>query len=158
MEGTTQRSGQLQSDAELLPDPDPLWQIVEAGSYSMLFQHQGDGRLAGWEMLCGYPYEAFELSPSLPDLNWKLRGSGTFNHHYPYLIWQNELTGQIGAWKMGGYGTSRRRDRLDGQLFDAIRSAGHELAHRRDSGLQLRRPVGSSLAAPDQWTDRSIGT
>ena len=116
MEGTTQRSGQL-IETELLPDPDPLWQIVEAGSYSMLFQHQGDGRLAGWEMLCGYPYEAFELSPSLPDLNWKLRGSGTFNHHYPYLIWQNELTGQIGAWKMGGYGTSRRRDRLDGQLL-----------------------------------------
>ena len=32
--------------------------------YSLLFQHQGDGRLAGWRMLCGYPYEAFELSPS----------------------------------------------------------------------------------------------
>jgi hypothetical protein len=116
MEGTTQRRGQL-IETELLPDPDPLWQIVEAGSESMLFQHQGDGRLAGWEMLCEGPYRTFELSPSVPDLNWKLRGSGYFNRHYPYLIWQNELTGQIGAWKMGGYGTIRRRDRLDGQLL-----------------------------------------
>ena len=57
MEGTTQRSGEL-IETELLPDPDPLWQIVEA-----------------------------------------------------------ELTGQIGAWKMGGYGTIRRRDRLEGQLL-----------------------------------------
>ena len=31
MEGTTQRNGQL-IETELLPDPDPLWQIVEAGS------------------------------------------------------------------------------------------------------------------------------
>ena len=118
MVGTTQRSGQL-IETELLPDPDPLWQIVDAGSEYMLFHHQGDGRLAGWEMFCGSPYRTFELSPSLPDLNWKLRGSGNFNHHYPYLtlIWQNELTGQIGAWKMGGYGTTRRRDRLDGQLL-----------------------------------------
>ena len=55
--------------------PDPLWRVVASEPYSVLFQHQGDGRLAGWWMSCGYPYESFELSPSqVPDLNWKVRG------------------------------------------------------------------------------------
>ena len=90
---------------------DPLWQVVASSLYtrSILLQHQGDGRLAGWSVYCGDFY-TFELSPSqVSDLNWKVRGygyAGYFNDHYQYLIWQNEVTGQIAAWKMGRDGTT----------------------------------------------------
>jgi hypothetical protein len=90
---------------------DPLWQAVATDRYSsVLFQHQGDGRLAGWSIFCGYFDRTFELSPSqVSDLNWKVRGygfSGHFKDHYRYLLWQNEVTGEIAAWKMGGDGTT----------------------------------------------------
>ena len=92
MEGTTRAHGQL-IETELLPDPDPLWQIERPRHLTMLLQHQGDGRLARWWVSCGDPSETFELSPSLPDLNWKVRGSATFNAPLLYLIWQNEADG-----------------------------------------------------------------
>ena len=114
MAGTIMDRGDL-----IVPDslPDPLWQVVASGSYLMLFQHQGDGRLAGWSMICGFPYGTFELSPSqVPDVNWKVRGVGSFSGDVKfddlwYLIWQNEVTGQISAWQMSG------TTRIDGRLL-----------------------------------------
>jgi hypothetical protein len=103
---------------DLLPDPlaDPLWQIASSSGFAIVLQHQGDGRLEGWKWYCGYPYGTFKLSPSqVPDLNWKVRGWGYFRDSFSYLIWQNEATGQIAAWKIGGGwpGTTR----LDGTLL-----------------------------------------
>jgi hypothetical protein len=114
MDGTTRLTGELLPTG-LFPDipaPDPLWQIEQADSFSMLLRHQGDGRLAGWWMSCGYPSGTFEL-PQVPDLNWKVRGWGSFNDlPFFYLIWQNEATGEIAAWKMGTDSTTRLDARL----------------------------------------------
>ena len=94
-----------------IPALDPLWQIEQAEEPNMLLRHQGDGRLALWWVSCGHPSETFEL-PQVPDLNWKVRGWANFNDlPFFYLVWQNESTGQIAAWKM------RNQTRVDTMLL-----------------------------------------
>ena len=94
--------------------PDPLWQISAEADFNgdnhrdLVFQHQGDGRLAVWLMNRRAQVSGLALSPSqVPDLNWKVRGAGDFNGDFngdfkPDLIWQNEATGQISVWLMDG--------------------------------------------------------
>jgi hypothetical protein len=89
---------------------DPLWRISAEGDFNgdnlrdIVFQHQGDGRLAVWLMNDRSQTSGVALSPAqVPDLNWKVRGAGDFNGDFhPDLIWQNEVTGQIAAWLMEG--------------------------------------------------------
>ena len=113
MDGTTRLYGELLPTG-LFPDIpalDPLWQIEQAEEPNMLLRHQGDGRLALWWVSCGHPSETFEL-PQVPDLNWKVRGWANFNDlPFFYLVWQNEATGQIAAWKM------RNQTRVDTMLL-----------------------------------------
>ena len=107
MQGTTSLSGD-----PLGPGPlrDPLWRISAVADFNgdtlrdLVFQHQGDGRLAVWLMNGRAQVSGLELSPSqVPDLNWKVRGAGDFNGDFkPDLIWQNEETGQVSAWLMDG--------------------------------------------------------
>ena len=113
MDGTTRLNGELLPTG-LFPDIpalDPLWHIEQAEEPNMLLRHQGDGRLALWWVSCGHPSETFEL-PQVPDLNWKVRGWANFNDlPFFYLVWQNEATGQIAAWKM------RNQTRVDTMLL-----------------------------------------
>ena len=115
MQGTTSLSGDPLGPGPL---PDPLWQISAEADFNgdtlrdLVFQHQGDGRLAVWLMNRHAQVSGLALSPAqVPDLNWKVRGAGDFNGDFkPDLIWQNEVTGQISAWLMDG--TTRRDGRL----------------------------------------------
>ena len=66
--------------------PDPLWQISAEADFNgdnfrdLVFQHQGDGRLAVWLMNGRAQVSGLALSPAqVPDLNWKVRGAGDFN-------------------------------------------------------------------------------
>ena len=115
LQGTTSLSGDPLGPGKL---PDPLWQISAEADFNgdnlrdLVFQHQGDGRLAVWLMDGRAQMSGLALSPAqVPDLNWKVRGAGDFNGDFkPDLIWQNEVTGQISAWLMDG--TTRRDGRL----------------------------------------------
>ena len=106
MQGTNSLSGDPLGPGRL---PDPFWQISAEADFNgdnqrdLIFQHQADGRLAVWLMDGRAQISGQALSPAqVPDLNWKVRGAGDFNGDLkPDLIWQNEMTGQIAAWKMG---------------------------------------------------------
>lgn len=78
----------------------------------LVFQHQGDGRLAVWLMNRHAQVSGLALSPAqVPDLNWKVRGAGDFNGDFkPDLIWQHEMSGQVSACLMDG--TTRPEGRL----------------------------------------------
>jgi hypothetical protein len=98
--------------------PDPLWRISAEADFNgdnlrdLVFQHQGDGRLAVWLMNRHAQVSGLALSPAqVPDLNWKVRGAGDFNGDFkPDLIWQHEMSGQVSAWLMDG--TTRWEGRL----------------------------------------------
>ena len=95
---TMQRTRMLSGDP-LGPGPlrDPLWRISAVADFNgdtlrdLVFQHQGDGRLAVWLMNRHAQVSGLALSPAqVPDLNWKVRGAGDFNGDLkPDLIWQN---------------------------------------------------------------------
>jgi FG-GAP-like repeat len=114
LQGTNSLSGDPLGPGRL---DDPLWQISAEADFNgdnqrdLIFQHQGDGRLAVWLMYGRAQISGQALSPAqVPDLNWKVRGAGDFNGDFkPDLIWQNEVTGQISTWLMDG---TTRRDGL----------------------------------------------
>jgi len=117
MEGSNNQSGEVLGPGQLT---DPLWQIVMSGEadfngdgwFDLVFQHQGDGRLAAWFMCRDMQLAGVALSPSqVPDRNWKVRGVADFNGDFrPDLILQNEMTGEVAAWLMRG--TTRHEERF----------------------------------------------
>jgi glucose/arabinose dehydrogenase len=95
--------------------PDPAWRIAASGDFDrdgspdLVFQHQGDGRLAVWLLSGDTLLAADELTPgSVTDLDWKIRGAADFDRDgWMDLIWQHQGSGAIGVWLMNG---TRLRD------------------------------------------------
>ena len=115
MNGTTLVDGRPLGMGSLM---DPSWRIVASGDFDrdgsrdVVFQHQGDGRLAIWLMSGTTQLAGIALSPDqVPDTNWKIRGAADFDRDgWTDLIWQHQTTGQIAVWLMTG--TQLRDGRL----------------------------------------------
>jgi VCBS repeat protein len=74
------------------------------GNPDLVWQNQTTGEIGVWFM-----NGTNLMSPSLfnpgqvPDTNWKVVGTADFNSDSrPDLVWQNQVTGQIGVWFMNG--------------------------------------------------------
>ena len=89
---------------------DVNWQIVGTGDFNrdgwpdLLWQHQGDGRIAIWKMRRTTVLEGDLISPGqISNLDWKIRALGDLDgDDMPDLIWQNRATGDLAAWFMNG--------------------------------------------------------
>ena len=89
---------------------DTGWRIVATADFNadggsdVVFQHQGDGRLAVWSMSGTVLLTADALTPAIVgDVNWKIRGAGDFDRDgRPDLVWQHQTTGAIAVWLMNG--------------------------------------------------------
>jgi len=120
MAGTSMTDGRPVSPS---PVTDTNWKIRgfadfnQDGDGDLVWQHDGDGRLAVWfmqfklyqpVMLQGDP-----LGPGqVTDLDWKIVGTGDFNRDgWPDLVWQHQGDGRIAVWKM------RQTVLVDGDLI-----------------------------------------
>jgi glucose/arabinose dehydrogenase len=89
---------------------DTGWRMAASGDFNrdgnsdVLFQHQGDGRLAVWFMSGSVLLAADAVTPgSVPDVNWKIRGAADFDRDgWPDLAWQHQTSGAIAVWLMNG--------------------------------------------------------
>ena len=86
------------------------WKIVGSGDFNgdvwpdLVWQHQGDGRIAVWQMRRTTLLRGDLISPGqVFDLDWKIRGVGDINgDDRPDLLWQHRVTGEVGVWLMNG--------------------------------------------------------
>jgi hypothetical protein len=89
---------------------DPDWKIRGVGDLNgdgradIVWQHDTLGTLAVWYMNGHIVLNTLVLSvPTMPDPNWQIAGAGDINGDGKAdLIWQNQLTGGLGAWLMNG--------------------------------------------------------
>jgi hypothetical protein len=84
------------------------WKIVGSGDFNrdgwpdLVWQHQGDGRIAIWKMTGTTFSESAPLGPGrVADLEWKIRAIGDMNgDDMPDLIWQHRGDGRVAVWVM----------------------------------------------------------
>ena len=127
MDGPTMRIGVPLGPGQVF---DLNWKIVGSGDFNadgwqdLVWQHQGDGRIAVWTMRGSTRMAGDLMSPGqVFDLDWKIRGVGDLNgDDLPDLIWQHRISGDVSAWLMNG------TTMLAGIAFDDPR---YELAHCR---------------------------
>jgi hypothetical protein len=89
---------------------DVNWTIVGAGDFNrdgwpdLVWQHEGDGRIAVWKMRGSTLVEGGLTSPGqVDDLDWKIRAVGDLNgDDQPDLIWQHRADGRVAVWLMNG--------------------------------------------------------
>ena len=68
----------------------------------IFWQHALTGQTVEWSM-SGLSLATFGLPFAVPDLNWKIIGSGDFDGDGKAdLLWQNAATGQVVEWLMNG--------------------------------------------------------
>lgn len=74
------------------------------GFLDLIWQHEGDGRLAAWIMQTSTRIAGTALSPSeVTDLNWKIVGTGDFDgDRQDDLVWQHLGDGRLAVWLMDG--------------------------------------------------------
>jgi hypothetical protein len=107
MDGPTMRAGVPLGPGEV---PDLNWKIVGNGDFNrdgwqdLVWQHDGDGRIAVWTMRGATMIAGDLMSPGqVFDLDWKIRGVGDINgDDWLDLIWQHRVTGDVSAWLMNG--------------------------------------------------------
>ena len=100
------------------------WKIVGTGDFNrdgfpdLVWQHEGDGRVAVWKMHGAALAEASVIPfDPVADLNWKIRAVGDLDgDDMPDLIWQHRTDGRIAAWLMNG--TERLHGIVLAQLSD----------------------------------------
>jgi len=115
MKGTTLIDGVPLGPGSLT---DAQWRIAASGDFDrdgsldVVFQHQGDGRLAIWLMSGTTQLSGAAITPSqVPDTDWKIRGAADFDQDgWTDLIWQHQTTGEVAVWLM--IGTQLRDGRL----------------------------------------------
>jgi hypothetical protein len=89
---------------------DPAWEIAGAGDTNgdgradIIWQHRSQGWLAVWYLdgvqVIGTRFLSIDR---MPDLNWHVRGVGDVTGDGKAdLIWQNDLTGDLGVWYLDG--------------------------------------------------------
>ena len=74
------------------------------GRADLVWQHDGDGRLAIWHMNGTSLISADPVTPSrVTDTNWKIVGVWDPNGDgYPDLLWRHSVNGNLGSWRMRG--------------------------------------------------------
>ena len=89
---------------------DTNWIVVGAGDLNrdgkadIVWQNQATGGLGVWFMNGATVVDQKGLSTFVSDLHWKVHGIGDVNGDgIADLLWQNEATGQLGAWYMSGF-------------------------------------------------------
>jgi hypothetical protein len=89
---------------------DENWRIAGSGDFNrdgspdLVWQHQGDGRIAIWKMTGTTFSGSAPLEPGrVADLEWKIRAIGDMNgDDMPDLIWQHRGDGRVAVWVMNG--------------------------------------------------------
>ena len=114
-------------DASVLRAPavtDPNWRLVgvseglmegiiygytgTAGAVALLWQHDGDGRLAVWYVRGLDLLGAWLTGETVSDTNWKIRALGDLDRDgTPDYIWQNVADGRLSVW-FQGFGSRAR--------------------------------------------------
>jgi len=100
------------------------WKIAGTGDFNrdgfpdLVWQHEGDGRVAVWKMRGAALVEGSVISPDrVSDLNWKIRAVGDIDgDDMPDLLWQHRTDGRVAAWLMNG--TERLYGVVIAQLTD----------------------------------------
>jgi hypothetical protein len=74
------------------------------GHADLVWQHDGDGRLAIWHMNGTSLVSADPVTPAqVTDTNWKIVGVWDPNGDgYPDLLWRHSVSGNLGSWRMRG--------------------------------------------------------
>jgi hypothetical protein len=69
----------------------------------LIWQHDGDGRIAAWLMSGATLIDGRLLSPQVADLSWKVVGVGDLDGDgFDDLVWQNVADGRVAGWFMNG--------------------------------------------------------
>ena len=94
---------------DVLPVSDPNWQIVGTGDFNndthidILWRYNGSsGANVVWYMN-GTDWSGSAVLIPVPDLNWKIVGTGDFNNDtHVDILWRNSVTGSNVVWYMNG--------------------------------------------------------
>ncbi len=86
------------------------WKIVSMtdfdndGQPDILWQNQATGDVLVWYMMDDHTVKTYGAPfVRVSDTNWKIVGTGDFNvDGHPDIVWQNQRTGQVLRWLMGG--------------------------------------------------------
>jgi hypothetical protein len=78
--------------------------IAQDARFNLLWQHEGDGSVAGWVM-SGTTQVSGTVLTTVPDTNWKLAGAGDLDGDGQVdFVWQNIVDGRLAAWLLRGQG------------------------------------------------------
>ena len=104
-------SGLSASSGTITPDNpgDANWRVVGAGDMNndgrpdLVWRHSTTGALAVWFLNGATAASSTYLTPSASGLDWELRSVIDLNGDgQTDLIWQNNISGAVGAWLMTG--------------------------------------------------------
>ena len=102
--------GTYRSSAVLQPLTDTNWEVAGTGYFGgagdknidILWRNKSTGDNAIW-FLNGTAVLATALIQEVPDLGWKIGGTGDFNNDgYTDIVWRNATTGANAVWYMQG--------------------------------------------------------
>jgi len=88
---------------------DASWEVRAVGDLDgdgradIIWQNMATGELSAWFMDGVTVTSTATFNIGMPDSNWKIAGAGDLNADGKAdIIWQNDVTGGIGAWLMNG--------------------------------------------------------
>jgi hypothetical protein len=96
--------GQATATGTIVDDDAPSADLNGDGLADVLFQQQTEGWIYLWTMDgITRKGEMFTNPDKVPDINWKIRGTGDFNADgNTDLLWQHRTTGELYVWLMEG--------------------------------------------------------
>ncbi len=123
MSGTVQLAGTALTPGQVA---DTMWRVRCAadmdrdGHMDLIWQHEGDGRIAVWLMNRLTLRDGQLLSPGqVSDTSWRIVGAADLNlDGHADLLWQHETQGWIAAWLMNGTSQMSGQSLGPGQVAD----------------------------------------